>query len=134
MESNTLKQGDLSCELAPDTSNLLVSGTLKYRTYEVGKVSGVTPELVKEQFRSICALVDDGAMVRNGTIMTGYHNETAAGDVLLLDGEIVGQWRSDEDEWCHFIADGATVVTCSAPSPWLLHDTIAGWLFDRLTD
>ncbi|AGI67503.1 hypothetical protein OAN307_c18470 [Octadecabacter antarcticus 307] len=133
-ESNTIRRGDLSCEIAINQSEALVSGTVKYRAYEVGTVSGATTEAIAGQFLSICELVNDGSMVRDGTIMTGYHNEISGGDVLLLDGEIVGQWRSDEEGWCHFVAYSATEITCSAPSPWLLQDTIFEWLSDGKTD
>ena len=73
-------------------------------------------------------MVDAGGMVRHGIIMLGYHNRAFSGDVLLVDGEIIGEWTSDEEEWCHFTDNGASIETCSAPSPWMLHDAIADWV------
>ncbi len=49
------------------------------------------------------------------------------GDVLLLDGEVLGEWSSDEFEWCYFTATDSADVTLTAPSPWMLHDALAEW-------
>ncbi len=67
-------------------------------------------------------------MVREGTIMTGYHDKRFKGDVLLYDGEMIGTWESDDFEWCYFTKEGAAEVTVTAASPWLLQDAIADWL------
>jgi len=73
-------------------------------------------------------MVDMGGMVRHGIIMLGYHNGASRGDVLLVDGEVIGEWTSDDEDWCHFTEIGAVEVKCSASTPWLLHDTIAKWV------
>ena len=73
-------------------------------------------------------MVDAGGTVRHGIIMLGYHNRAFSGDVLLVDGEIIGEWTSDDEEWCHFTANDAAEITCSAPPPWILHDSIADWV------
>lgn len=69
----------------------------------------------------------DGQMIRRGIIMLGYHNVAEGGDVLTEDGEVLGTWHMDEDEWSHFIIDGNAEISSSAPSPWMLQDAIADW-------
>ncbi|WP_375186153.1 hypothetical protein [Pseudooceanicola sp.] len=56
--------------------------------------------------------------------MTGYHNQAFQGDVLLVDGEVIGSWKADEEEWCYFTPVGASKHAIEAPSPWMLHDLI----------
>lgn len=120
--------GDMSCEIEINEAEGRHIGTLKYRVFEVGLISGPNLGSVRAQFQAICNMVDAGGMVRHGIIMLGYHNRAFSGDVLLVDGEIIGEWTSDDEEWCYFTAIDATEVTCSAPSPWMLHDSIANWL------
>ncbi len=67
-------------------------------------------------------------MVRREEIMLGYHNRAFSGDVLLVDDEILSDWLSEEEEWCHFTQIDDNEITLSAPSPWMLHDSIANWL------
>ena len=50
------------------------------------------------------------------------------GCILVKDGEIIGEGVSDDEEWCHFTANDASEITCSAPSPWMLHDAITAWV------
>ena len=69
----------------------------------------------------------DGQMIRRGIIMLGYHNGAEGGDVLSEDGEVLGYWYMDEEEWSHFTIDGDTEISSSAPSPWMLQDSIADW-------
>ncbi|EKF59795.1 hypothetical protein QWE_09455 [Agrobacterium albertimagni AOL15] len=95
--------------------------------FEIGRITASDIGLLRSQFRAICEMTDTGAMVRHGIILTGYHNRDFKGDVLLVDGEFIGEWASDEFEWCHFTGFGSTEVTLSAPSPWMLHDAIAEW-------
>lgn len=64
-------------------------------------------------------------MVRRGIIMTGYHSEEFTGDVLTKDGEVLGTWWLDEDEWCYFQKTGETEPALSAPSRWMLQDSLA---------
>lgn len=66
--------------------------------------------------------------MRHGIVMLGYHNKMRKEDVLLVDGEIIGEWVSDDEEWCHFTANGASDTTISAPSPCMLNDAIADWV------
>lgn len=128
MHVATEKHGDMSCEIEVNKAEDHYVGTLKFRIFEVGLISNANLDAVRAQFQAICELVDAGGMVRLGIIMLGYHNRAFSGDVLLVDGEIIGEWTSDDEEWCHFTAVDAAEVTCSAPSPWLLHDSIADWV------
>lgn len=59
--------------------------------------------------------------------MLGYHNRAEGGDVLSEEGEVLGTWFIDDEEWCHFTADNHTEISSSAPSPWMLQDVIADW-------
>lgn len=128
MQLETLIKGDLSCEIEQDNSNGNLTGKLKYRAFEVGQFAGREQSSMRSQFDSICDLVDGGGMVRHSIVMLGYQNRAFKGHVLLLDGEIIGEWAADGEEWCHFTANDAPKITCSAPSPWMLHDAIADWV------
>jgi len=128
MHVATEYHGELSCEIAANETGDHHTGMLKYNIFEVGQISGPNLGSVRAQFQAICSLVDAGGMVRHGIIMLGYHNRAFCGDVLLVDGEIIGEWTSDDEEWCDFTAIDANEVTCSAPSPWMLHDSIADWV------
>jgi len=70
---------------------------------------------------------DDVDQNRRGIILTSYHAEQPRGDVLTDQGEVLGTWYMDEEEWCFFVADGHSEPSLEAPSPWLLHDRIADW-------
>jgi len=128
MPIETKKHGQMSCQIAASEETDQYDGTLLYKIFEIGVIAGPSVEAVRAQFRAICDMTDAGAMVRHGVVMLGYHNRAFSGDVLLVDGEIIGEWSSDEEEWCHFTQIDATEVTLSAPSPWMLHDSIADWL------
>lgn len=128
MRISTEKHGELSCDIEVDKAEDQYIGTLKYRFSEVGIVTGSAPRDVRAQFQAICEMVDAGGMVRHSIIMLGYHNGAFRGEVLLVDGEVIGEWTSDDEEWCHFTASGDVAITRSAPSPWMLHDSIAGWM------
>lgn len=126
MNPKTLTHNDLSCEISYSKDEDHYIGIFRYKVFENGQIVGPSEKSVQEQFGSICRLVDNsGAMVRRGIIMLGYHNRVFKGDVLLLDGELIGSWNSDELEWCHFTEIGKTESSFSAPSPWMLHDVIA---------
>ncbi|WP_246787978.1 hypothetical protein [Agrobacterium sp. AGB01] len=127
----TEKHGEMSCEIAASEKPDQYSGILLYKIFEIGTIAGPSVEAVRAQFQAICDMTDAGGMVRHGVIMLGYHNEAFSGDVLLVDGEILGEWSSDDEEWCHFTQIDDTEITLSAPSPWMLHDTIADWLKSR---
>ncbi|UIK20673.1 hypothetical protein [Rhizobium leguminosarum] len=122
------EHGEMSCQIDANEEMDHYVGTLRYRIFEVGLISGPSVGAVRAQFRAICEMTDAGGMVRNGIIMTGYHNRAFSGDVLRVDGEIIGEWTSDDEEWCHFTAVDTVEVTLSAPSPWMLHDSIATWM------
>lgn len=126
--------GEMTCQIESSEAGDFYTGTLKYRAFDVGVVTGQSQIAVRAQFQAICGLIADGGMVRHGIIMLGYHNEAFAGDVLLLDGEILGEWYSEADEWCHFKSIGAAEVSRSAPSPWMLHDSIADWYRRQQSD
>lgn len=128
MHVGTETHGDMSCEIETGKDGDLHIGILKYRAFEVGLISGPDLDAVCAQFHAICEMTDAGGMVRHGIIMLGYHNRAFNGEVLVVDGEIIGDWTSDDEEWCHFTAVDATEVTLSAPSPWMLHDSIATWV------
>ena len=125
---STEKHRNLSCKIEVFTPEGHYLGTLEYNSTEVGIISGADLNAVRAQFHAICKLVDVGGMIRHGIVMLGYHNRAFQGDVLLVDGEVIGEWNLDDEEWCHFTASGALKATCSAPSPWKLHDAIADWL------
>lgn len=124
----TQYHGDMSCEITLNKKKGECVGTLKYQIFEVGYLSGPNLFAMQTQFQAICEMVDAGAMVRHGTIMTGYHNRAFGGDVLLVDGEVIGEWTADDEECCHFTSVDSIEVTLSAPSPWMLQDAIANWL------
>ena len=128
MHIETLSRGDLSCEVEQNNSSEQLTGKLKYRSFEVGQIAGRSQDDLRALFAAICHLIEIGGMVRHGILMLGYHNRAFKGDVLLVDGEIIGEWVSDDEQWCHFTANDASDITCSAPSPWMLHDAIAGWV------
>lgn len=127
MSTNIELYGDLSCEIHLDCTDSQYKGTLRYKVFDIGHLTAPNIDLLRSQFRAICDMTDAGAMVRYGIILTGYHNRDFKGDVLLVDGEVLGEWASDEFEWCHFTATYSAEVTLSAPSPWMLHDAIADW-------
>lgn len=128
MQIETEYHGHASCIIDFDESQEQYKGTLKYKDFENGSVYGPTIESVKAQFQAICKMLDAGGMLREGIVMLGYHNGDFHGDVLLVDGEIIGEWTSDELEWCHFTAVDEDETTCAAPSPWMLHDSIIEWV------
>lgn len=119
----------VTCEIDATEDQSQFIGTLTYRGYENGKLSGDSLESIRSQFQAICELLDQqGGMLRRGTIMLGYHNEVLKGDVLLLDGEVLGGWEmEDNDDTSHFTPEGGAEITISVPSSWLLQDAIADW-------
>lgn len=120
----------VTCEITATKDQSQFIGKLTYRGNENGKLSGHTVDAVRSQFQVIRELLDQqGGMLRRGTIMLGYHNDVLKGDVLLPDGEIIGHWKmEDNDDTSHFIPDGETENTFSAPSAYILQDIIADWL------
>lgn len=128
MHTETETHGEMSCQIESNDERDHYLGTLRYKIFEIGLISGPDVAAVRAQFRVICGMTDEGGMVRHGVIMLGYHNRAFSGDVLLVDGEIIGEWASDDEEWCHFTATDSAEVTLSAPSPWMLHDSIADWV------
>ena len=123
----------VTCSIeSKDEGNKFV-GTLSYRGFENGKLTGDSLEAVQKKFQIICGLIDnDGGMLRRGTIMLGYHNKVKKGDVLLPDGEVVGFWEmEDDDDTSHFTPCGQSEPQCSAPSAWMLQDSIASWLANQ---
>lgn len=123
---------DLTCEIQGDEDEAKFVGTLKYRGFDCGTIDGPTVEALRSQYLTICSLIDEqGGMLRLGTIMLGYHNREFQGDVLLPDGEIIGSWYSDDEEWCHFTKVGDEEPCVVAPSPWMLQDALADWLEEQ---
>lgn len=130
MHLDTLRHGEMSCEVYLSNTDGHFTGELKFRAFDIGVIFGNDEDNLCAQFKMICDLVDDGGMVRHNLIMLGYHDGAFKGEVLKTNGEIIGEWLSNDEEWCHFTASDASEITCSAPSPWLLHDAIAGWIED----
>ncbi|WP_248633560.1 hypothetical protein [Cereibacter changlensis] len=128
---DTLSHGDFSCEVEQDDSSAKPTGILKYRAFEVGRIVGSSQDDLRARFADICDFIDSGGMVRHSVVMLGYHNKAFKGDVLLVDGEIIGEWVSDDEEWYHFTASESSNFICSAPSPWMLHDAISDWVESR---
>lgn len=120
----------VTCEIEATEDQSQFIGTLTYKGYENGKLCGNSLEAIRSQFQTICQLLDQqGGMLRRGIIMLGYHNGVLKGDVLLLDGEVLGGWEMEnDDDTSHFTPEGEAEITISAPSSWLLQDAIADWL------
>lgn len=106
-------------------------GYLFIHHYVVGKLKMPNIKALEDRLHVINDMVMAGGMLRNNVILTGYHNSEHQGDVVLLDGEIVGLWYVDDLEWAHFAEGVASSPTLSAPSPWMLQDVIIGWLKSR---
>jgi hypothetical protein len=120
----------VTCEITASEDESHFVGALTYRGFENDRLSGPSLEAVRGQFQVLRELLDQrGGMLRRGTIMVGYHNDDLKGDVLLPDGEVVGYWEMEEDDdTSHFTPDGHEESTLSAPSAWMLQDSIADWL------
>lgn len=88
----TEKHGEMSCQIAAIGEENQYRGTLLYEIFEIGTIAGPSVDSVRAQFRAICDMTDAGGMVRHGIIMLGYHNRASSGDVLRVDGEIIGEW------------------------------------------
>lgn len=98
MHIDTEYHGELSCEIHTSGTGSQYVGTLRYKSFEIGHISAPDASFLRAQFQAICEMTDAGAMVRRGIILTGYHNRDFSGDVLLVDGEVIGEWTSDEFE------------------------------------
>lgn len=122
---SNLRNDGLTYEVLPQETDSTFVANLKYNGFEVGSITSDDLSGLKSQFQTISSLMERGGMLRHDIIMLGYHNDDLSGDVFLADGEILGSWRMDDEEWCHFTFDGSTEIECSAPSPWMLHDAIA---------
>ena len=133
MQSITEIIGKLSCDFNACDNENYYEGILNYNEYEVGRISGSDLTQIRTQFQIIAQLISGGAMVRHGIIMLNYHNKVFSGDVLLVNGEVLGAWHTDDLEWSYFIANDEDKVVCSAPSPWMLHNLIADW-FEKAQD
>ena len=129
-QAHKLEHPFATCEIETTDNQTKFVGTLSYRGYENGKLSGESLAAVSSQYKVICELIDHrGGMLRCGTIMLGYHNDNLKGDVLLPDGEIIGFWEmEDDDDTSHFTPEGKIERTLSAPSAWMLQDSIEAWL------
>lgn len=119
-----------TCEITASQDGSEFVGILTYKGYENGRLSGPSLESVQRQFQVVRELLDEqGGMLRRGTIMLGYHNDILKGEVLLLNGEVLGYWEMEEDDdTSHFTPDGKEESMLSAPSSWMLQDSIADWL------
>lgn len=127
----TEEHGELNCAIDLNEVENLHVGTLKWGPFEIGVITSPSLEGVRSMFQTIAGYVDEGGMVRHGIIMLGYHNGDFGGDVMLVDGELLGSWYADDEEICYFTLDGETEAACMSISPWMLHDEIAGWLERR---
>lgn len=125
----TETHGDLTCDIDADDAPNLYHGTLKYKGYEQGRFSGNSLAAVQENFKAIAAYIDAGGIVRGGIILTQYFTNDCEGDVLTVDGEALGTWQADEEEWCTLTLTGKNEHELGAPSPWMLHDSIIEWHF-----
>ncbi|WP_375175501.1 hypothetical protein [Pseudooceanicola sp.] len=124
MAKEAERRGDFTCHIEPASDGSGYIGIFRYRTIDSGAISGGSSLDVRSQFNTICDMIDEGAQLRGGVVMTGYHNQAFQGDVLLVDGEVIGSWKADEEEWCYFTPVGASKHAIEAPSPWMLHDLI----------
>lgn len=116
------------CEIRQNDDGQYV-GALSYKGFINGELSGQTKDSIEIQFGLIRTLLDsDGAMLRAGSILLGYHNGVHKGDVLLPDGESIGWWKMDDYESSYFFPEGSEENPISSISPWMLQDSIASWL------
>lgn len=129
----TERHGKLTCDIEVREPQKCYVGILKRNAFEIGRINGSNLSQIRSQFQIVADLNEEGAMVRHGIIMLGYHNNILRGDVLLVDGEFLGAWHMDDLEWCHFSTGAEDKIECSAPSPWMLHDSIAKW-FERMPE
>ena len=118
------------CDISCDPCSKQYTGTLTYKGFVNGSLSGNSLEAITHQFNVICDLIDNhGAMLRRGSIMLGYHNRVLKGDVLLPDGEVLGYWEMEEDDdWSFFIPEDKELGRMVAPSAWMLQDAIGNLL------
>ena len=132
MSSKHLKEEHpfVTCEITASDDGSEFTGVLTYKGFENGKLSGPSLASVRDQFQVLCDLLDQrGGMLRRGTIMLGYHNDELKGDVLLPDGEVIGFWEMEvDDDTSHFTPEAQGESALSAPSAWMLQDSIADWL------
>lgn len=97
MYENSRNDDGLTCDIEADQHSGFFKGTIKYNGFENGILIAPNADGVRSLFQAIEDLVDhQGAMVRLGIIMLGYHNGELCGDVLLVDGELLGSWYMDE--------------------------------------
>jgi len=66
MHIETEQHGEMSCQIEVNEAMDHYVGTLRYKVFEVGLLSGPSVEAVGAQFRAICKMTDAGGMVRHG--------------------------------------------------------------------
>lgn len=130
----TDQHGEFACEISETRPGGCFLGLIKFRKYLSGTVIGNSVEAVRLQFQHVCELIDAGGTLRRGVIMTGYHNGENQGDVLLLDGEVIGGWTTLDGEWTSFEPADSSGKVLEAPSSWMLHDVIADEYGDEPLD
>ncbi len=129
MHVTTKTYGRLTCDIETDEAKNLYVGTLKFNRSPIGTITSSDLQGIDSQANELSDLVEQGAMVRRGVVMKGYHDGELPGDVLLIDGKVIGSWKFEGDEWCQFMTVGGTERTyLEASSPWALHDQIADWV------
>ena len=72
--SEKIEAGELfSCDIEIDDTGLFI-GRVKFRSYDTGRLTGLTENSIRSQFNQLLQLSASGAMVRDGVVLTGYHN------------------------------------------------------------
>ncbi|MBO9408617.1 hypothetical protein J7399_14360 [Shimia sp. R9_1] len=118
---------NLTCDVSEHGMGKGFLASIKYNRREVGVFEDTSIEEIEATFNWVGQLLEEGAHLDQGIIMLGYRGSDLSGDVLVLDGQVIGEWHCDAEEWYHFTADGSSEPNCSAPSNFKLIGRIAEW-------
>ncbi|CUH52991.1 hypothetical protein [Shimia marina] len=118
----------LTCDMVSNAEDGTICVVVKYNGFDAGSYTSKSLPDAQEMFARISARMSDGAQLRLNILMLNYHTKELSGDVLTIEGEKLGCWHCDEEEWCFFTPNDAQEPACAAPSLWPLHDNIARWL------
>lgn len=120
---------EYTCEVTANPQTGEHIGRLMYKGYDCGIFSGTDMAAVQAHFHTIADYAREGAMVRENIIITNYFlaPDVDTGEVMDMNGVILGSWKMDEQQTCSFTEDGATQSLFGAPSLWMVHDVIIDW-------
>jgi len=77
----------LTCKIEATEAEGQHTGTLKYNSFEVGRIFSSDLATVRARFQIVAVLVDEEVQVRHGITVCGYHSGDLRGDVLLVHGD-----------------------------------------------